>query len=233
MMDFSADPAVGAAFASAGAHVPVTQKGVIYVTPIELAIEHGLRIVLAPSFVDRIYLQRGVFIEPAPDEQTIPSSTSYELRFPAMYDFEVVRRGATVALREADQYLEPIARWAEGFGEQSEDFPTGEKECQELCTRLISDLALVIPSQGEREISSRVAGLFFYLTTFLDGDTMCVNQSLVSHIARSNLPVARALLADFDRLFVIDDGPQPAVFAHLKAALDEALTYSGDVIHVT
>jgi len=61
LMDWTSDPSVAVAFANDSDHA---EHSVVYLLPTRTAIRHGAVFYLPPPFVERLYLQRGLFIQP-------------------------------------------------------------------------------------------------------------------------------------------------------------------------
>lgn len=100
LLDFTTDPDVAVKFATAGGDSDDETASVIAV-PIETAEANGLSIILPPPFIERLYIQRGVFVE---SHETLEKQriSAIEIRFPfkpsqkeiKLPDFEVLRDGS-------------------------------------------------------------------------------------------------------------------------------------------
>jgi hypothetical protein len=105
LIDFTTDAAIAVFFACST--TPTDGKTAsVYVLPLEHALEKGCEVILPPPFVERLYLQRGVFIKSA---QTIQRTELgiIEIRFPASFPFspfKVIRSdvGVVDVLKESN-----------------------------------------------------------------------------------------------------------------------------------
>ncbi len=101
LIDFTPDPSV-AVFFAAGSETPKPgTMASVYVLALETIIERGGHIIIPPPFIERLHIQRGVFIDQSQSRDPIDKDSGivFELRFPADFEFRpfrVVRRDAGI-----------------------------------------------------------------------------------------------------------------------------------------
>ena len=86
LIDFTTDPTIAVFFACSGKDPVPGQTSSVFVLPLELALDRGCEVILPPPFVERLYIQRGLFIRHAgpvdKDEWGV-----LEIRFPSAFPF--------------------------------------------------------------------------------------------------------------------------------------------------
>ena len=118
LMDFTPDPAVAVWFASQPRinEPPNCPTASVYVMRLEAAWQKGARIFLPPPFVERLYRQRGVFLQ-SKSRDPLPPGQLIEIRFPAnlggrRFKFDVVREGRRVPILADHTWLRKVINWA-------------------------------------------------------------------------------------------------------------------------
>jgi hypothetical protein len=117
LIDFTPDPSVAVWFASQ----PRTgrsecETASVWIMRLDSARQFSTRIVLPPPFVERLYRQRGMFIERASGDP-LRKETMIEIRFPANltgsdYRFDVIRQGRRVNIFEDHSWIRGVVNWA-------------------------------------------------------------------------------------------------------------------------
>jgi len=108
LLDFTADPDVAVYFASKEKKVPKNQNARVYILPIRSAIDKKLRIFLPPPLFERIYIQRGVFLE---IHSKVNDSDLFRIEFPADSEFEIYRMGKLCNVELSSEWIEKIIEW--------------------------------------------------------------------------------------------------------------------------
>ncbi len=117
LLDFTTDADVAVKFATDGESKD-GEMGSVYLVPIELLEQEGLEIILPPPFINRLYIQRGLFVLAAHalDKRALGIM---EIRFPVSplvvggcpVEFEVLREGGKpLDLLPPEQGLEKVVR---------------------------------------------------------------------------------------------------------------------------
>lgn len=102
LLDFTADPSLAVYFAAHGYKVCEEQEAVVFLLPLIDALKHGAKIILPPPFVERLYIQRGVFIEGPGHAVNSIRNLCWEISFPLDPSFEVIREKGIVDILPAD-----------------------------------------------------------------------------------------------------------------------------------
>ena len=132
LLDFTADPSVAVWF---GAHAPrrrKDQEAVIFLLPLIEGLNRGAKIILPPPFVKRLYVQRGLFIEPAGGTGSTLRQACTEICFPLDSSFKVIREGKPIKLLLRDQWLEKCVEWAQKWAKAGKDFPKDPKVAESI-----------------------------------------------------------------------------------------------------
>lgn len=114
LMDFTADPATALFFATHGAED--RDEAVVYLLPIHPALDRGLLVYLAPPWVQRIYRQRGVFIDIRGMSSEEIEAHCFRITFPV--DHELISSGYVPSHEEIypeDRWLEAACKWVLGI----------------------------------------------------------------------------------------------------------------------
>lgn len=92
LMDWTTDPCVAVGFGAD--YDPKTSSSVVYALPTFRAVKHNATFYLPPPFVERLYLQRGLFIETREreDDRALQKSC-LSIRFKENREFKVIRNG--------------------------------------------------------------------------------------------------------------------------------------------
>lgn len=117
LLDFTADPFVATWFANHGKTRKANQCAAVYMLPLRIFMEEGGEIILPPPFIERLYLQRGVFVR-LDDKDELKKQNLIELRFPfaGSTQFEIRRGGKAIELLDfASKIDEPLKNLIENL----------------------------------------------------------------------------------------------------------------------
>lgn len=218
LLDFTADPAVAVYFASRDDEDLQEEYASVYIyqLPLNEHTDHLLNLRLPPPFVERPYLQKGIYMEstiPGDIGQQIP--WDLEVRFPVRaenHSFAVVREDVLTLLPESDEMYILLAYARAGVS----DFifeNTGKVASGELVAEFSARYAKrfqdkfqglfrkVTPSASYIEqYVARVEDMLYWLCYCPDENGFGINLDSLKIIARSNPEVIRMLLGIYRRL---------------------------------
>ncbi|AHK02725.1 hypothetical protein At15955_26810 [Agrobacterium tumefaciens] len=118
LLDFTTNALVAMWFASSQSNIdPTPRKSAIDWVDLRTAKELGLRVVLPPVFVDRLYLQRGVFLDVPHSKLTQLRGRLNRIIFPSAHRFEFIRvfgdgLARKLDLLPPDDWLERLKVWS-------------------------------------------------------------------------------------------------------------------------
>jgi hypothetical protein len=196
LLDFTPDPAVAVHFAD-DRRFPGEMARVFMLT-LDQAISLNARVILPPPFVERLYVQRGVFIEPpsrhdslAMKDQLMAVEFPIDPSFPP---FELVRSGKVIDLFPVDPWLEHAVAWARSWAETSaQDFPTEAEAVREVldeaCRRFGYPEPLTAVLGYELQLAKWVdsfGDMLYWLALFVTSEGEYADCDVLGMIVRSN-----------------------------------------------
>jgi len=221
LLDCSSDPSVAIYFSCHG-RSSTGEQGAMIILPIENALEHGLQCVLAPPYVERIYLQHGVFVHPASSNGTISKELYDELRFPIDKEFEVFQSGNAIDILHDQEEIRRVVNFVNEFVDKGEVLPEDGELQNKLFEMACAERKINIPGEifSEPELwSQRIAPLLFYLVTYLVGNRIEINDAVVASFVESNRRTIEILIQDYERFFPTSNVFLRDALTILRAAL--------------
>lgn len=108
LLDFTYDPLIAVYFASHGRITHPSQLGTVYYLKVSDARQKGMSLILPPPPANRLYVQRGLFLEGS--HRTLASlvNTCKMVTFPPDDSFVVMRNGRPVNLLPTDRWLDEL-----------------------------------------------------------------------------------------------------------------------------
>jgi hypothetical protein len=132
LLDFTVDPSVAVFFACHGKVYRKNQEAVVFIMPLDKALDYGVRFILAPPFVRRMYVQRALFLEPKENESDRLAQLCLQVHFPScpyQGSFLPVRQNGELSKEELlkkDKWIESAKGWAEEWSKKGKPFPPNE-----------------------------------------------------------------------------------------------------------
>ncbi|MBK8223638.1 MAG: FRG domain-containing protein [Candidatus Obscuribacter sp.] len=139
MMDWTTDPCVAVAFAAD--YDPKEHLSVVYALPMFRAVQHNATFYLPPPFVERLYLQRGFFIETKEkkDDEALQESC-IRILFKEDKAFKVIRNGAEIAdLMKPLPALDALALHAKELAKNGTQLINDDMKTPEEADRILTD----------------------------------------------------------------------------------------------
>lgn len=122
LIDFTTDPAIAVFFACRGDESNKGKTSSVYVLSRDNVLEKGLKTILPPPFVERLYLQRGVFVQSdCPLNKT--DLSIIEVRFPTssqIFPFEVIRSVGKIDVLQETPVMEKVCEMSEMYFDKTE-----------------------------------------------------------------------------------------------------------------
>jgi FRG domain len=153
LLDWSTDPTVATFFAATGKVRRTEQEAGVFIILLPSAVANGAKFFLPPPFVERLYLQRGVFTHvPDTAPELFAEKIHLQVRFPAEPDFYVRRNTAPVDIYPTNDWLERVKAWAQDLANRGVNLELpenpSEAEIADLNRKLRQALIdLPIPSE--------------------------------------------------------------------------------------
>lgn len=205
LLDFSIDPAVAVFFANEQPNDPNTGAVFGMHTPKAL-YRFGFKLVLPPPFVERIYIQRGVFLQDSDDQPQTFKSECHEIRFIKDPEFEVIRAGKIEPnILKADPFLETLTetsqKWASA-GNRWQEIPQSARV--QILNRDFENLRQHLPENyskaiAQDEIALWVEGAVNLIEALgcgqLDGK-LYFTQNITDSVAENN-PILSTLISSY------------------------------------
>jgi len=115
LLDWTVNPSVAVDFATSNSDY---EKAAIFCLPIDQASELGLKIKLPPPYINRLYLQRGVFIDLSTTNVEDLSKASWKIEFPVEPHLPVSgvdneeNRIFNINLLPEDKWFKKLKKWS-------------------------------------------------------------------------------------------------------------------------
>lgn len=201
LLDWTADPAVAVAFAATGKQHSDAQKAAVYILPMVKAVENHARFYLPPPYVERLFLQRGVFTETLRGEsEKLLQDCACKVIFPLDSQFKLMRRGLPVILEPPDRWIESVVEWAKKEAAAGHDYNgTSVKEIESSLEPELQKLGLPDYLRREKAESlaqawaQRTLDMLTVLTEFEPNGKRKVNPSSLNACVRDNMRLLRPL----------------------------------------
>ena len=97
LLDFTLDPSVSVCFASNASSANNSQRASVFVLRLSDAFRARGKIILPPPFVERLYIQKGLFVE-SPISEELRKFCILEVNFPPDPSFTVIREGLEISV---------------------------------------------------------------------------------------------------------------------------------------
>jgi hypothetical protein len=202
LLDFTPDPDVAVYFAAKDPPRKPGGEAVVYYIPFNNVWDAGCRIYLVPAFAERVYLQRGVFVQIPEAEVKTFRSRCFEIRFPHDPDFQVLRYGKPVNILQEDRWLANAIAWTRQRVARSEWVPEDEEEQRRFWDTCLTELDLPPFTNRAGEMLAlaqwvdNISDLLYWLVISV-GEKEAFDPSAMDIIARDN----PATLKDFVQIF--------------------------------
>lgn len=232
LLDITADPAVAIYFASLSTTRKRGDTAAVFVLDLTRVIESGCRLIVPPPVVERLYLQRGAFLEiPEVDIQRIQDAMVARLHFPFDPSFRVFADGKPLNLLNSDQWFDNAIEWAKQWAASDRSLPSVKTEIDELLLRTFTELgypsiykkyndpALVLAHWADNFEEM----IYWYGTRFDEHFNEYLLGGIRDEIARSNPSVVELMVGLYDALAMGHDLEQKK---RLRDMWQEALRYS-------
>lgn len=206
LLDWTTDPTVATYFAATGKVRNPGQMAGVFVMLLASAVGNGAKFFLPPPFVERLYLQRGVFTHVPEDTPELFGGKTYlQIRFPAEPDFYIRRNQLHVDIYPDSQWLDSVKVWAQMLVDSGEDLEMSSEptptEIAALTVKL--DQALVdvpIPSQITANCESlvehwleHVLSMIGYLSQLETSQGLKMNTQSLTAIVHDNARIMKAV----------------------------------------
>lgn len=128
LLDFTFDASVAVYFA-ATEREPSNEnnKAVVFFIGLNRSWDFGTKVLLPPPAVERVYHQRGLFLEIPEGQSSEFQTMCCRIEFPRDPTFQIVREGQSVDILPGDSWLENITKWVKRHTELK-DLPSDQKE---------------------------------------------------------------------------------------------------------
>jgi hypothetical protein len=196
LLDFTVHPSVAVFFAASGRKTRDDQDAVVFYIPADFAIGLGAKALLAPPVVERLYIQRGLFLQYRESGQNMREVCN-EVRFPLGESFEPILDGDSDMLSDQPWLRETIewaSTWAESDGVKDET--VAQNNLKRACEKL--DLPRRIVSHQERlaveDWKDLVSDLLIRLLLTVHGNRDWMYENIARSIVSDNRAVVRGML---------------------------------------
>jgi hypothetical protein len=139
LMDWTTDPCIAVGFAAD--YAPKDPFSVVYALPTFRAVQHNAKFYLPPPFVERLYLQRGLFIEtPEREDDHALQESCISIRFREDREFKVIRNGHEIQdLMKPFAALDELAKHAKSQATDGVQFIDGSVKTPEDAERILRE----------------------------------------------------------------------------------------------
>jgi hypothetical protein len=202
LLDFTPDPAVAVYFAAKDALPVGHTEAVVYYLPLNNVWDAGGRFYLVPAFAERVYLQRGIFVEVPETEVRSFRQRCREVRIPHDPDFQIVRHGHKINILRADKWLKRAIEWstkqarASGGQPPSTTSPLWFSALQELGYPSFASRATEM-MEIARWVDNISDLLYWLVLTIIDNQEV-FDPNTMALIARDNLDTIKDFLILFE-----------------------------------
>jgi hypothetical protein len=211
LLDFTPDPAVAVYFAAKGPPTP-HGEAVVYSIAFNKMWKFGGRIYLVPAFAERVYLQRGLFVEIPEAEMKTFRLSCFEIRFPHDPEFCIQRHGQKVDILREDPWLANAIAWSRERVRQGESVPDDPGERIDFWDTVL--LKLGYPSFAYADSFSKmmstaqwvdnISDLLYWLVLTIRGQQELLDPAALRMMAQDNSETLLEFADEFEieaRLF--------------------------------
>ncbi len=182
----------------------------VFVLSLPAANKYSARIIFPPPFVERLYIQRGIFLHL---EAVAPSTIRQEcteVEFPidpSFPPFTVIRNGCHVEMLPEDPWLKKAVDWARRWAKgQQRDFPINQSEVTKIIGA--AELELGFPDAIRRggceiQLASWVdyfSDMLYWLAIFVEEEGEYIDRDVLKDIARNNPSLVKFAANIYDTL---------------------------------
>jgi FRG domain len=203
LMDWTTDPCVAVGFGAD--YDPKDKLSVVYALPTFRAVQHNATFYLPPPFVERLYLQRGFFIE-TPDSKADAAlqDACISIRFKEDKRFRVIRREKEIVnLMKPLAALDDLANHAKSEAAKGVQFTFGVSDVEQMKKTLLKEWDRIggipdflQPSEGENHAEAwrkYMIEMIERLTHLRTAQGLSVNKFILQPVVCSNKQMMTAL----------------------------------------
>jgi hypothetical protein len=208
LLDFTADPSVAVYFAATGQKTYDEREAVVFALPLDYAIQRGVEIIFPPPFIERLYVQKGLFVS----HQDNLRESCLEFRFPLSREFTVIREGKGVCLLLKDPWLEGVTSFSKNCAESGKTLPTEERGATEFYYEVYKQLGIpryLRRSYAPKELAKwidYVSDMLYWLVFVKVNNQMGVDEEVMDFIVRANPGLTEVLIQIYELLADINEG---------------------------
>lgn len=203
LLDITADPAIAVYFASSANNKKQDETAAVLVFDLARLLDSNVKLILPPPIVERLYIQRGTFLQLSEERVTSIGKESFKITFPPDPTFQLIENGKQKNILLSDDWFQKVLDWSNKWVALKKPLPSTQTEINDLLTTVFEDIGHPNFTQCNPSIFlahwiDQFEDMIYWYAIRINGDSEGLLSGACENIAKNNPELVRLAINTYN-----------------------------------